>query len=350
MLRLYLSFCFNMSLSMANKFFKTFYHAYIRLSLICMSFLLNACSPQVNSPGKVINIPKLSEDAYLTGDGLKLPVRRWMPKNPSAILIALHGFNDYSRSFEDPGDFFKKHRIGTYAYDQRGFGNNIKRGLWSGIASHARDLIAFTKLVREHHPGIPVFLLGESMGGAVIIVAMTSKTPPESDGIILSAPAVWGRETMPWYQAILLGIASHTVPWLKVSGKGLNVKPTDNIKLLQTLSSDPFIIRTTRVDALYGLTNLMDSAFRRSSKLTMPTLLLYGKKDQIIPLESTRKMLKRLPSSDNIRVAFYEKGHHFLLRDLHAKTVLRDIKAWIKKPSNHLLPSQLTIQTTALMH
>lgn len=350
MLTLCLSRCFNMSLSMVNQFFKTFSQAYVRLSFILMGFLLNACNPEVNAPGKVINIPELSEDAFLTGDGLKLPVRRWLPDNPSAILIALHGFNDYSRSFEDPGDFFKEHQIGTYAYDQRGFGNNVKRGLWSGIASHARDLIAFTKLVKTHHPGIPVFLLGESMGGAVIIVAMTSRTPPESDGIILSAPAVWGRETMPWYQAILLGIASHTVPWLKVSGKGLNVKPTDNIRLLQTLSSDPFIIRTTRVDALYGLTNLMDAAFRRSSKLTMPTLLLYGKKDQIIPLASTRKMLKRLPSSDNIRIAFYEKGHHFLLRDLQAKTVLRDIKAWIKKPSKAILPSELMQHTAVLAH
>lgn len=330
-------------------FINTFSRAYSKFLFVIMSFLLNACNPQVNSPGKPIIVPELSENAYLTDDGLKLPVRHWLPNKPSAILIALHGFNDYSRSFEDPGLFFKEHRIGTYAYDQRGFGNNIKRGLWSGIAAHAKDLIVFTKLVREHHPGIPVYLLGESMGGAVIIVAMTSTKPPDSDGIILSAPAVWGRETMPWYQAMLLGIASHTVPWLKVSGKGLNFKPTDNIKLLQTLSSDPFIIRTTRVDALYGLTNLMDAAFRRSSKLTIPTLLLYGKKDQIIPIESTQKMLKRLPSSGNFRIAFYEKGYHFLLRDLQAKTVLKDIKAWINKPTNDVLPSQFTLQTTALV-
>lgn len=348
MLTLYLSCCFNTLLSMMYQFIKTFSQTYIRVSLIITSFLLNACSPQVNFPGKMINNPELIEGSYLTGDGLMLPVRRWLPENPSAILIALHGFNDYSRSFENPGIFFKEHRIGTYAYDQRGFGNNIKRGLWPGIASHARDLIAFTKLVREQHPGIPVYLLGESMGGAVIIVAMTSRTPPKSEGIILSAPAVWGRETMPWYQAILLGIASHTVPWLKVSGKGLNIKPTDNIELLQNLSTDPFIIRTTRIDALYGLTNLMDAAFRRSSRLTMPTLLLYGKKDQIIPLVSTRKMLKRLPHSGNIHIAFYEKGHHFLLRDLQAKTVLSDIKAWIKKPSKDILPSEMTQHVTAM--
>ena len=317
------------------------------LTWFLMSCVLSACNPQVNSPGISVTAPKLSENAYLTADGLSLPIRRWLPDKPLAILIALHGFNDYSRSFEAPGRFFMANSIGTYAYDQRGFGNNKKRGLWSGIWAHTNDLMVFTRLVREDHPGIPVFLLGESMGGAVIIVAMTSVNPPNSDGIILSAPAVWGRETMPWYQTILLSLTSHTIPWLQVTGNGLNIIPTDNTKLLKSLRHDPFIIRKTRIDALYGLTNLMDAAFEGSSRLTVPTLLLYGQKDQIIPQEPTHKMLRRLPTTGNFQVAFYDEGYHLLLRDLQAETVLKDINAWIKHPVvSTFLPSQVNQQAT----
>jgi len=47
------------------------------------------------------NAARLSENIFLTEDGANLPYRHWLPKtDPHAILIALHGFNDYSRFFQ----------------------------------------------------------------------------------------------------------------------------------------------------------------------------------------------------------------------------------------------------------
>ncbi len=299
--------------------------------------LLSACLPLENRPGKRILEPKLEQGDFIAVDGAKLPLRSWLPdKNPlKAVIVGLHGFNDYSNCFTTPGQYLSSHGIGCYAYDQRGFGGAPGRGLWAGMEAYTRDLVDFVREIRKRHPGVPLYVLGESMGGAVTMVAATGSNPPDIDGAILVAPAVWGRATMPWYQRWLLAVTSHTLPWLKLSGKGLNLKPSDNIEMRRALSRDPLVIKATRIDTMYGLTDLMDEALARAEKLRLPVLVQYGKHDQIIPKEPTFLMLEKMPKSS--RKAFYEHGYHMLLRDLQGEKPLADIVAWISD-RNHPLP------------
>ena len=165
------------------------------------------------------------------------------------------------------------------------------------------------------------------MGGAVTIAAMTGNNKPDVDGVILSAPAVWGRETMPWYQRWLLAITAHTLPWLELTGKGLHVQPSDNTEMLRGLGRDPLVIKATRVETIHGLVDLMDSALARSPTLSGPALILYGKHDQVIPKEPTLQMLEMMPRS--VRTVFFDNGYHMLLRDLEAEKPLSDIATWI---------------------
>lgn len=300
-----------------------------RLALAITLIVLSACSPLVNHPGKQVTEPRIQNEVFVTGDGSLLPVRTWLPQNGpvQAVIVALHGFNDYSNAFTSSASYLKRRGIACYAYDQRGFGGAPGRGLWSGIDAYTNDLSTFVKEVRKHHPGVPLYILGESMGGAVAIVAATGSNPPEVDGVILIAPAVWGRVTMPWYQRWLLAVTAHTLPWLKLTGKGLHISPSDNIEMLRALGRDPHVIKDTRVDALYGLTNLMDEALSRAGKMQLPTIVLYGENDQIIPKEPMFLMLDRMPKST--RKAFYAHGYHMLLRDLQGKKPLADIAVWI---------------------
>lgn len=304
---------------------------------------LSACSPGIYKPGPNVTSGQILENRYVTPDGIELPLRQWLPENnkASAVLIALHGFNDYSHFLQQPGDFFRQQGIASYAYDQRGFGGSPRRGLWSGIDAYVQDLDLFVRLIRDKHPGLPVYLLGESMGGAVIIATMSRSLKTPVDGLILAAPAVWGRETMPWYQQTLLWALSHTMPWLTLTGKGVvKVTPSDNIEMLRELGRDPLVIKSTRVEALYGLTNLMDAALHSAKEIQTDTLVLYGEKDDIIPKQPTLRFLQDFLQNRQQRkkVAFYQNGYHMLLRDLQAPVLWKDIVAWIKS-SGEPLPS-----------
>ena len=93
-----------------------------------------------------------------------------------AVILALHGFNDYSNAFEGPGEAWAERGIATYAYDQRGFGAAPERGLWPGRAALAADAATAAQILRRLYPRVPLYLLGDSMGGAVAVVAMTGES------------------------------------------------------------------------------------------------------------------------------------------------------------------------------
>lgn len=298
---------------------------------------LAACAPRIEAPGPAITTPKITDDSLIAADGARLPLRVWPAEGETkTVILAVHGFNDYSNAFEQAASELAPHGIAVYAYDQRGFGatDPAKRGLWPGQEALRADLRRAAELVRARHPDLPFYLLGESMGGAVVMTAMTEPHPPAVDGVILVAPAVWGRATMPWYQRLALAVASHTVPWMKLTGEGLKIRASDNDEMLRKLSKDPLFIKKTRVDAVHGITDLMDAALDSAERFETPALILYGEHDEIIPREPTFRMLARrpIPALSRQRVALYPEGYHMLLRDLEGPVVWRDIAAWIADP------------------
>ena len=81
--------------------------------------IVSGCAPWHELPGPMRQAPELRADGRVASDGAVLPLRRWGPKDdPRAVVLALHGFNDYSRAFAEPAQTFTAARIVTYAYDQ----------------------------------------------------------------------------------------------------------------------------------------------------------------------------------------------------------------------------------------
>lgn len=309
---------------------------YLPIMVVMLISLLTACSPQIIDLGPPQRDAQLLTAHFSTPDGLALPYRSWMPSaSPRAIIIALHGFNDYSNFFDDPAQFFADQGIASYAYDQRGFGASSFRGRWFTTDSYISDARAFSQLIAKRHPSVPIYILGESMGGAVIMSLVTEHKTPWISGVILSAPAVWGRDAMPFYQTTALWIGAHTFPSTRLTGRGIKVKPSDNIEMLRALGRDPWVIKGARIDTIYGLVDLMDRALNASYRLDKKALILYGARDDIVKNGPTRMMFSRLPDPPNQtrRIAVYEGGYHMLLRDLAAQKIWTDIAHWIDNSS-----------------
>ena len=283
-----------------------------------------------------------TDHEFVTADGQSLPLRKWLPNGKvRAVILALHGFNDYSNAFDKPGKAWAAAGIATYAYDQRGFGGAPERGRWPGRAALAADAAAASQILRRLYPETPLYLLGESMGGAVAIVAMTgeSGTPiPDVDGVILAAPAVWGRPTMEFLPRVALWVGVRVAPGLTLTGRGLHILASDNIPMLRALARDPWVIKETRMDTIWGLVNLMDAALASAPRLRARLLLMYGATDEIIPSRPMRRFIRALPHDPHhIRsFAYYEHGHHMLLRDLDGAMVIGDVTRWALAPGGPL--------------
>ena len=285
--------------------------------------------------GAAVVQPQLNDKLLIAADGFELPMRSWLPAHGHvrAAVVALHGYNDYSNAFDGAGREFATAGIATYAYDQRGFGATRDRGVWAGTPTLVSDAGTAVEMVRKRHPGVPVYLMGESMGGAVVLTAMTGPNPPKVDGTILVAPAVWGRQAMGFFPRAALWVTYNLVPGMVVHPpRDLNIQASDNIEMLRALGRDPLVIKGSRVDALEGLTDLMGAALDACRKLQTPSLVLYGAHEEVLPPRPVERALKDFEAGGRHVVAVYPDGYHMLLRDLKGQLVVNDIIAWIGNP------------------
>jgi acylglycerol lipase len=263
---------------------------------------------------------------------------RWAPpEQPRAVVLALHGFNDRKAAFEDFGKFAAARGVLVEAYDQSGFGARPNRGLWPGADVLAEEAREHVRELHRQYPSVPVYLLGESMGAAVAVVALTGPQAPPIDGLILSAPAVWGGKDLSGLYRAVLTAANLAIPWVTLTGEGLNIQASDNIPGLIRLGRDPLYIRATRVDAIAGLVGLMDEALNRGPELRVRTLVLTGARDEVVPPQSQADFVRSLPGQ-GCSVVTYLHGWHLLLLDLQRETVFRDILGWM---DHEPLPSGL---------
>lgn len=305
-------------------------------ALLCC--VLAACvAPRVQTAGAVLHEPQLAQGEAVMADGVRLPLRAWLPAAaPRAAIVAVHGINDYSAGFEPTGAFLAARGFAVYAFDQRGFGRAPQIGIWAGGSRMADDAWTVARLVRDRHPGVPLYGLGESMGGAVLLHALQRHPPGLLDAVVLSAPAVWSRDGMPGYQRLALHVLAHTWRGLELSGRSLGLRPSDDPATLRWLSEDPLVIKSTRMDTAWGLADLMDAVTAEPVMPGIPMLVLYGAHDEILPPAPMCTWLETLRGRDGWQIALYPSGWHLLTRDLDAPRVLEDLAAWFERPGSGL--------------
>ncbi len=312
-----------------------------RLILLAFAALLGACAPTVQQalhPPVAYRGPRFDEAAqrFYSFDGAPLGLSVWKPPEgqaPWAVIVALHGMNDYGEAFYLAGPWWAQQGIATYAYDARGHGRSPDRGVWGGARLLTEDLRTAITVARRDHPGALIAVVGDSMGAATAITAFSSDDPPAADRLVLVAPAVWGWSTLPTPYAATLWFGAHTFPYRAVTppkGVQRRIVASDNTEMLRKIGRDRNMIFRTRIDAVYGLVRLMERASDGAGRLTAPTAFFYGARDQIIPRASALRAARALPPS--ARTAIYPEGYHMLLRDKQAENVWKDVEAFLKAP------------------
>jgi alpha-beta hydrolase superfamily lysophospholipase len=318
----------------------------VSLRVVCVAALLLAMSlagcagiPDVPPPAADSVTPVLHADYLRADDGVRLPFYSWLPAGrPTAVVLYIHGFNDYSHGVAGPAAAMTKDGIATFAYDQRGFGRAPDRGGWAGAWRMTQDMAEASRLVHARYPGVPLFILGESMGAAIAIVGATGAAgaaKPVANGYILLAPAVWGRGEMNLFERGALWFADTFMPSATFTGQSMHILASDNIPMLRQLAEDPLFIKATRASTIEGLVNLMTLAQKAAPLFDEHALIMYGAHDQLIPPRAIKRFLARLPivPPRQRAIAYYRNGYHMLARDLEAPLVIRDMESWMGDPA-----------------
>ncbi|MEE2694811.1 MAG: alpha/beta fold hydrolase [Pseudomonadota bacterium] len=298
---------------------------------LILLFSLSSCtisSDDLSRKGYTVNI-----------ENSNLNYRKWLSNEKAEnLIIAIHGYNDYSNSFEIPANFLLKFNIEMVAFDLKGFGKNPNNGEWFNIDYHLNDLIKNIRKIKKENPEKNIYLLGESMGGAILFSLIAKNKNLPIKGVIFVAPAVWNFSKTNFLKSLPLKFFSKILPNLKVSGKGIiKVKASNNIEMLEKLAADKFFVHKPTLKSLQGVIDLMDESFLDSENyLQNPnyeTLILIPLIDEIVP----RKPLLSLLSDEHIKknlgrkvkIGIYDGSYHMMLRDVQGNDITRELKEWI---------------------
>ncbi|GEL03205.1 hypothetical protein SSA02_23680 [Swaminathania salitolerans] len=247
----------------------------------------------------------------------------------------MHGFGDSRDAWEFSAPCLARQGIEVIAPDQRGFGETAHRGAWSGTARMVQDIREEARQLHAEAPDIPLFVMGESMGGALAALLATDRPDGTTRGFILVSPAIWKLDPVSRLVVDMLDLIAPEWIFTGAHAPGEHIA-TDNIAALRRLYFDPLTLHGFRLDLLRGLIDLMAAGQKAAPHVRAPLLVLYGDRDQMIPAPPMARFWADLPQDS--RKDLIPGGHHLLLRDRDGARAVADIASWILAP-DRLLPS-----------
>jgi acylglycerol lipase len=252
--------------------------------------------------------------------GIEL-VRDWVPDGtPRAYIVLVHGIAEHCGRYERTGSLLAAAGFFVRSFDLIGFGGSGgTRGDIDDWTRYHDQIQAHMEWAREQ--GTPVVLMGHSMGGNLALgYALTGHPAP--DILVLSAPALAGGAA--WQRAVA-GLARRLAPTValptSLKGEQLSRDPAVG----EAYFSDPLVFpkATNRLGA--SLFEAMDELNDSLSDLTIPTLVLHGSADTIVPPQSTAA-LGALP---NVERRLLPGLRHEILNEPEGPELVQEIISWI---------------------
>jgi acylglycerol lipase len=266
---------------------------------------------------------------YLGGiGGRRIFWQSWAPDGePRALIVIVHGAGEHSDRYADVAGRLVSDCYGVHALDHRGHGRSDgPRALIDRLDNAVADLDQLVSLASGSHPGLPVFMLGHSMGGTVALRYATSHQDRLS-GLILSG-ALAALEAAPAPLRLAANILSVVTPTLGLISVDASQVSRDS-EVVSAYVADPLVHHgKLPVRTVAELAAAIDGFPSSVTSITIPTLILYGTADGLCPAAGSVMLGERIGSPDKI-VKPYEGLFHEILNEPERDAVLADILGWL---------------------
>ncbi|MFZ5645935.1 MAG: alpha/beta hydrolase [Bacillota bacterium] len=272
-----------------------------------------------------------SEFGWMTGDGLKIFAREWMPKevNPKGIVCLVHGFGEHSGRYPHLAEHLTAEGYGIFSFDLRGHGKSGgQRGHTPGYEAFMDDISLLLKEARQRHPDIPGFLYGHSMGGNLVLNYALRKRP-EIKGVIATSP--WLRLTTPPPAiAVALGrIISIFNPASSRSNnldsKGLSHDP----EVVSAYDKDPLVNRLISLKTFISITDSGRWALDNAAGFSLPLLLMHGSADPVTCPKASEEFAGK--AAGNCTLKIWEGLYHETHNEPQQKDIFSFVTQWLNK-------------------
>jgi alpha-beta hydrolase superfamily lysophospholipase len=267
------------------------------------------------------------------------PSSSWLPQDDGppvrAALLCIHGLGLHNETYEPFGKRMAQLGVATYALDMRGFGSyrQAKGHEEVDFDGCLDDLYRSLKSIRRAQPGVPVFLLGESMGGAIALHAMALR-PDLIDGLITSVPAgdryKQGRTSL----RVAFNFIKDRNKAINV-GQGVVNQATEKPELRAAWLNDPLARMDLSPMELLQFQQFMNQNHDYCKAIKdKPVMVVFGCLDKLVKPEGSEELFKELSTTDKEIYPVSSAEHLIFEENQFSPEVIDRVNNWINTRIN----------------
>ena len=256
-------------------------------------------------------------------DNTYLKCTKDLVNSPKATILILHGLAEHYRRYDYITSKFIANNFNVYRYDHRGHGDSDgKRGYVNDTNTFVKDLKIIIDIVKEENQGLPLFILGQGMGGHIMSI-IGGKYENLVDGMIFCSPLVcdYGDYTKCNYNA-------YDSDFDFVSAMSIHNLSHD-YDFIQSYDEDELILKQVTVGIYNALSSSCSNIKDSLHKFKYPCLIFHGSMDTITDCEDSRFLFNNIISKDK-EIRILNGLYHKLLEELIKDDIIIEINRWIE--------------------
>ena len=262
--------------------------------------------------------------------------RSWLPPEPSRVMVLVHGFAEHTGRYDEMAMYFAERGFAVHGYDQAGHGRTAgPRGHVDRFERLMEELDRFVGLVTQDHPGLPITLVGHSMGGLVAAATAAFAKPPV-DRIVLSGALLelsengGLRRRLSLVAARMLSVAAPRMGFATgLEPEGLSRDP----EVVRRYREDPYVEDRMSARFAAGLNEAVARVGSAAALVDRPVLLLHGEADPICSPQGSRAfhagLIPAVASRSPLRL--YPELRHEIFQEPEREEIWQEILAWLEE-------------------
>ncbi|MFE5604436.1 alpha/beta hydrolase [Streptomyces coelicoflavus] len=260
-----------------------------------------------------------SREHTLTGTRGRITVREWSAASPRYVALLVHGYGEHSGRYDEVAGVLTGHGAAVYAPDHTGHGRSEgERVVVEDFEDVVTDVHAVAGLARAAHPGLPVVMVGHSMGG-LIASRYAQRHPGELTALVLSGPVI-GDWELP--RRLL---ALEEIPDTPISPASLSRDPAVGA----AYAADPLVWHgPMKRPTLEAFVRTLETVAKGGDVGRLPLLWVHGDDDRLVPLPGSRVGVEPL-SGGNLTERIYPGARHELFNETNRAEVFADVTRFL---------------------
>jgi acylglycerol lipase len=273
-----------------------------------------------------------SEATFKTTDNFEIFEQTWLCKEAKGVVLLTHGVAEHSGRYDHVAQSLVAAGYTAVGFDLRGHGKSSgKRNYVNSFQEYLNDLEEVLNRTRNSYPDLPLFLLGHSMGGAIVTL-FTIERNPKVEGILLSGPSVKISDDISPFLQKISGVISAILPKLpvvKLESKDISKDP----EVVKAYDNDPLnyrggILARTGSELLKSTKTITI----RSKVIDLPLLIMHGGSDKLSDVKGSEMLFANVSSADKT-LKIYPGLYHEILNEPEQDQVKTDIIDWLNAHS-----------------